>query len=450
MKQKMLGLMTAVVFAASCGFAADAASPPETFDRSHQNTDYKYDPNGNGMKDLFGPYFRIGTSTSAYQIKDTAYQEFVKKHFNSVTCENELKPDAIIKNIDGTDVTVDLKSADPILKFAEQNEIGVRGFTFLWYSQTPAKMFEGTPEEADLRMQNFIRETFTQLKTNYPNLKLYAYDVAAELFKNEGGGLRTAFGNSSGYDYSRWADVYGEDNDAFIINAFKTARENAPQGCKLLLSDYNEYMPEKTDDIYNLAKRIMQQGNYIDGISMQSHLSADYPDQTTYENAVKKLVSLGLDIQITELDVINNHKSSDQQMLQQLKDVFRIALKYEDRISSVTLWNPQGNSYHFYTLFQNNQPKDAYDELISDVFRSELPSTATGTLPEIRLGDANCDGGIDIADAVLVMRYSSEDQEAVITDQGLLNSDTDGDGRVRNNDAVLILQHIAKKITLPL
>ena len=63
-------------------------------------------------------------------------------------------------------------------------------------------------------------------------------------------------------------------------------------------------------------------------------------------------------------------------------------------------------------------------------------------------GDANCDGTVDISDAVLVMRYAVADREAVISEQGIKNADCDGNGNTDNEDATLILQHIAKKINL--
>ena len=80
-----------------------------------------------------------------------------------------------------------------------------------------------------------------------------------------------------------------------------------------------------------------------------------------------------------------------------------------------------------------------------------LPEKSGGNTDMIRerkdqTGDANCDGTVDVADAVLIMRYAVEDREAVITDQGKLNSDTDGDGSVSAEDAKLILLFIAKKI----
>ena len=62
---------------------------------SHQNNDYSYDPNGTGFKDYYGKCFRIGTEVNARNIQNPQVQEFIKKNFNSITCENEMKPDYI-------------------------------------------------------------------------------------------------------------------------------------------------------------------------------------------------------------------------------------------------------------------------------------------------------------------------------------------------------------------
>ena len=60
-------------------------------------------------------------------------------------------------------------------------------------------------------------------------------------------------------------------------------------------------------------------------------------------------------------------------------------------------------------------------------------------------GDLNQDGAADVADAVLLARYLASDAEAAVTDQGLANADTDGDGRVRDDDLTVLLKRIAKK-----
>ncbi|MBP0971498.1 MAG: Ig-like domain-containing protein, partial [Oscillospiraceae bacterium] len=67
-----------------------------------------------------------------------------------------------------------------------------------------------------------------------------------------------------------------------------------------------------------------------------------------------------------------------------------------------------------------------------------------GNIP--RPGDANCDGSIDVADAVLIARFAAEDREAAMTDQGRQNADVTHDGNTDGQDAAKLLQFIAKKL----
>ena len=69
------------------------------------------------------------------------------------------------------------------------------------------------------------------------------------------------------------------------------------------------------------------------------------------------------------------------------------------------------------------------------------PSTAAE-----KLGDANCDGAIDVADAVLIARFSAEDKEAILTGKGAANADVNGDGNIKADDATMILKYVAKII----
>ena len=62
-------------------------------------------------------------------------------------------------------------------------------------------------------------------------------------------------------------------------------------------------------------------------------------------------------------------------------------------------------------------------------------------------GDANMDGSVDVADAVLTARYVASDSSAAITDNGRLNADVTLDGNVDTDDITQILEFIAKKRT---
>ncbi|MBP0971995.1 MAG: endo-1,4-beta-xylanase [Oscillospiraceae bacterium] len=431
--------------------------------RQKQNKDYGYLAGGSGFKDLLGPYFRIGGTLNTTAAADARVRDFYQQHFNSVTCESEMNPAALISSISGTDVAVDLRAAKRILQFAEQNGIGVRGHAFLWNSQTPEEMFAGTPEESDARIACFIEKTFAQLREEYPGLKLYAYDVCDGMLRNDGSGLRGQEGAAG--DTSPWAAVYGDDNSDFIVEAFRTAREYAPADCKLFLSEDNEYRPAKTETICNLARRIMREGDYIDGIGMQSHLNVNEPNKTTYESAFKKIAALGLDIQITELEITGTKQDAAKQR-RLWKDVFSVAMTYADQISSVTLRNPLNAYVRMSDSVQNSlfsedmQPIRAYydildltDEIEPPVMTERLPDKPSNpylmmTEPEeqdLLPGDADCSGTVDIADVVLILRYVNGDREAKITDQGLRNANVNGDAQTDVMDAVKVLRMTAKK-----
>ena len=459
---------------------------------SHQNNDYTYDANGTGFKDYMGKYFRLGTCVNAWNIQKQDIQNFIKKNFNSITCENEMKPSEICvqSQSSGDNIVVSLQKADPILKFCEQNGIGLRGHTFVWYSQTPEWIFKEnmqtnsggfvSPETMNKRLESMIKNTFAELKKNYPNLKIYSYDVCNELFKNDGGGFR-----GDGSESSNWWAVYHDDS--FVINAFKYARQYAPEGCKLYMNDYNEYFVKKADDLYNMAKKIQAAGDYIDGIGMQSHMhAADFgktgsatksndPQFGTYADAIDKFNSLGLDVQITELDVTN---CADEKGASLFVDIFKVAMERSLNISSLTLWghcdsaswrNDYEDGGKPLPFDSNCQPKAFYNDIIAlsgkiepgpveettttttttvttttttTIVTSTTSTTSSGSTPEAKNpGDANCDGQVNMADAVFIMQCLSNPDKYKMSSEGEANADVDGSGDITNKDALMIQQY---------
>ncbi|WP_295076884.1 endo-1,4-beta-xylanase [Ruminococcus sp.] len=442
---------------------------------AHQNLNYTYEKGGDGFKDYMGPYFRLGTGVGGFEIGKSQAQEFIKKNYNSITCENEMKPDSIVAGVNGDEVDISLYGASAILKFAEENGIGVHGYTFVWYSQTPAYLFQDnreyvSKERMNKRLESMIKNTFAQIKSDYPDLQLHSYDVCSELFVNDGGGMRPA-------SNSNWTRVYGEGNSEYVVNAFKYAREYAPEDCKLYLSDYNEYMSAKTDDLINIAKTIMKEGDYIDGIGMEAHLDTRYPSASEFETAIKQFESLGLDIQITELDISNSTGPVDQLYPQ----IFEAAMKHAKNISCVTLSRTTDESLWRYDNniqlpFSNYKPKPFYNDIIALADKIDPPVTATTTtltstttttttttntttvtatttapvdfkeLLESKVskwGDANCDDGIDMGDAVIIMQSLANPNKYKLSDQGKYNADVyEAGGGITTNDAAAIQKHL--------
>ena len=292
------------------------------------------------LKDAFASHFKIGTSVSPNELNYG--QDFIKQHFNSITPENELKPDAILNQqasqSNGNNVNPQVAFRDgtkATLRFCEQNRIPLRGHTFVWHSQTPDWFFKqgfqnnGQFVSRDIvnqRLENFIKNTFELIAREFPQLTVYAYDVCNEVFQGGGGGLRPA-------GESKWMQVYGDDS--YIVNAFTYARKYAPSGCKLYINDFNEYMNAKTQNIIDMANKLKGLG-VIDGIGMQSHLGVNFPSAQAYTSALNRFVGTGLEVQITELDI--NWENNEAAQASLYKEVFKAAVQQSAHIPAVTLW----------------------------------------------------------------------------------------------------------------
>ena len=68
-----------------------------------------------------------------------------------------------------------------------------------------------------------------------------------------------------------------------------------------------------------------------------------------------------------------------------------------------------------------------------------LPNTASDNVK----GDANCDGNVDMSDAVLIMQTIANPSKYKLTEEGKANADMDGDG-ITNADALAIQKKLLK------
>ena len=352
-----------------------------------------------GLKDEFANYFRVGNILNAGTVKNSTITASFLKDYNSVECENETKPDATLvqSQCSGTNIGVSLKNAASIMDFCVNNHLAMRGHTLVWHSQTPVWFFKEnfdangnwvSSSVMDQRMETYIKNMFEAIQTQYPELNLYAYDVANECISDDQnrtanyGGTREPGENISGQ--SPWVQIYG--SNAFVEKAFTYARKYAPESCKLYYNDYNEYWEHKRDAIYSMCKSLYEK-SLLDGIGMQSHINADYDGfsgVSAYTTAMKKFLSIGCDVQITELDItMENGKYTLQQQADKYKAIFQAAMDWnknptsDGRVTAVCIWGPDDANTWIKTentplLYDtNHQPKLAYTTLTSMIPQSE-------------------------------------------------------------------------------
>ncbi len=361
-------------------------------------------PAGKGLKDEFANYFRVGNILNGGTVKNSSITAIMLKDHNVIECENETKPDAtLVQNgSSNTNIKVSLNSCAAIADFCQKNGIGFRGHTFVWHSQTPEWFFKSNFQQSgswvdkntmNQRMESYIKNMFAAFAQQYPSLELFSYDVCNECVsddsnrtKNNGGARVGGYGNGA----SPWVQVYGDNS--FVEQAFTYARQYAPQGCKLYYNDYNEYWDHKRDCIYNMCKNLFNKG-VLDGVGMQSHINADWNGFSGYDayvTAMKKYLSIGCDVQITELDIsTEGGKYSLDDQAKKYKAIFKAAYDWnkehpdKNRVSLVQVWGPTDNNSWVGTdkasgrsnaplLYTGNyQPKSAYTAITEIVPDSE-------------------------------------------------------------------------------
>ncbi|MDQ1034275.1 endo-1,4-beta-xylanase [Streptomyces sp. V3I8] len=227
-----------------------------------------------------GRYF--GTAVAANHLGEAAYASTLDTEFNSVTPENEMKWDAVEPSRN----SFSYGNADQIVSHAQSKGMKVRGHTLVWYSQLPG--WVGGLGAGDLRsaMNNHI----TQVMQHYKG-KIHSWDVVNEAFQDGSSGARRS---------SPFQDKLG---DGHIEEAFRTARATDP-AAKLCYNDYNtDGVNAKSNAVYAMVKDFKARGVPIDCVGFQSHFNSASPVPGDYRANLQRFADLGVDVQITELDI---------------------------------------------------------------------------------------------------------------------------------------------------
>ena len=330
-----------------------------------------------GLKDYYRDYFPIGVAVNPRMLESGKESSLILAQFNSMTPENVMK----MGPIHPEENRYNWEPADKIANFAVKNGLKLRGHTLCWHNQTPNWFFTDSSgktvskEVLLARLKRHINDVVSRYKG-----KVYAWDVVNEAVPDGGADI---------YRKSKFLEIIGEE---YIQRAFEYAHEADPTA-KLFYNDYNTENKAKRDKIYLIVQGLVAKGVPIHGVGLQAHWSLFEPTSQELEESITKFASLGLKIQITELDVSvhpKQHEVSkeafkgvsvftpemDEKQAQHYKMLFEVFRKYKNNISGITFWNLSDNyswldnfpirgRKDFPLLFdQNNQPKKAFFEVV--------------------------------------------------------------------------------------
>jgi endo-1,4-beta-xylanase len=322
-------LLFTLIFGALRGYTALAQTAP-----SSQGVGKK------GLKAYYRDYFPIGVAVSPRALRSDE-ASLITAQFSSVTPENAMKMGVIHPG----ENEYNFSGADSIVAFATRNNMRIRGHTLCWHNQVPGWLFKGADGDTvskEVLLQRLKQHIITVVG-RYKG-KVYAWDVVNEVISDK---------KEEFYRNSAWFRICGPE---FIEKAFVWAHEADP-GAVLFYNDYNEIDPMKRARILQMVSALRDKGIPVHGIGLQAHWAIDQPSADQLEQTLKDFSSLGLPLQITELDMSVYPKEHEARARQskdtsavysdsiaglqaaQYKMYFEKFRKYKKNITGITFWN---------------------------------------------------------------------------------------------------------------
>ena len=328
-----------------------------------------------GLKDYYKHYFPIGAAVSVRDLSGSESRLIVQQ-FNSLTAENSMKMGAIHPDQNH----YHWEEADSIVNFAMRHHMKVRGHNLCWHAQVPRWLFQDSCGELVSKnlLLKRLKEHITSVVRRYKG-KIYAWDVVNEAISDD---------RSDIYRNSLWFKICGRD---YIAKAFEYAHEADPDAI-LFYNDYGTENPVKRQKIYIMIKELLAEGVPINGIGLQGHWSISNPSREELEKTITLFSSLGLQVQVTELDVSvytgalegrlkqgRKEQSAvftpemEQRQLEKYKMLFGVFRKNRNKITGITFWNVSDRyswldmrgRKNFPLLFDRDlKPKKAYKAVV--------------------------------------------------------------------------------------
>ncbi|WP_338556445.1 endo-1,4-beta-xylanase [Paenibacillus sp. KS-LC4] len=375
------------------------------------------------LKDVYKSDFLLGNVPGNNDITPGNGQNaFFNYHFNSVTFGNEMKPDALQRNKG----TFTFARSDEMTAKSQAMGMKVHGHVLVWHSQTPAWFTQQVDAAGNARKDQAGNpiylsrdEALANMRTHIQTVmehfgdKVISWDVVNEAMQD---GPPAVADWKDALRQSPWYYSVGPD---FVEQAFIAAREvliKHPEwnDIKLYYNDFNDEFPEKRDAIYDMVKEMNDRyalthpGELlVDGIGLQSHYDMR-TKPANVEAAIVKYASLGVEISISELDVLAGMNASlsaewAEKQANLYAQLFQIYKKHADKIARVTIWGYTDSSswrasQNPLPFVSSLAPKPAYYAIINpEKYLAEHPLySAPETKSSTALyGTPDIDGTID-------------------------------------------------------
>ena len=283
----------------------------------------------------------------------------LSEQFNSLSPENELKW-MFVQPEEGV---FDFEGLDRLVAFADQHDMAVKGHGLISSCCNPDYIVAiDDPDE----MRDALTSHFEAVMGRYDG-KMDRWDVVTEMIETQGTALQQN-------DFYR---VLGSD---YIAEAFRIARAADPDARLFINENLVEFLPEKRQALYDLVSGLVADGVPIDGVALQMHETFVGPEPGVITEIVKSYHDLGLEVEVSELDV---HTYDPVSQAKIYGDVVAEALAAG--VTEISTWG--FTDKHLYTWLpgakplmfdEEYNPKPAYFAIRDALERFVEPASAPG------------------------------------------------------------------------
>lgn len=233
--------------------------------------------------------------------EDADYRQALKDHCQLLVGEGGLKWYDVRPSRD----QFVFEQPDRIVDFAAENGMKMRGHTLSWYAAMPDwALAMQTADEAEHELVHHIHTVVSRYRGRVPS-----WDVVNEPISEDPG-------RTGQFRESIWQSTIGP---RYMDIALRTAHELDPQA-QLVINEYDIEMNDgahrrKRDGLLDLVRDLKDRDVPLHAVGMQGHLRSGMEvDKDGVSRFVEELKTMGVDVLVTEMDVIDNHlPASDEE-----------------------------------------------------------------------------------------------------------------------------------------
>lgn len=243
----------------------------------------------------------LGTAVTLKHVADERYATTLSANFASVTTENELKMD----QTQPRSGEYRFENADRLVGWAAARSLPVRGHALVFGTQTPRWVWH--QRQFPDMVRKTLRDHITTLVRRYGD-RVREWDVVNEAIGHEGDWRSNAFYAALGPEY--------------VEESFRAARHADPTA-KLFYNEIGADLANpKQDAMFAMVGDLKAKG-LIDGVGFQMHVSIhEGPSYEQLRATLERFAALGLEVQITEMDVDADGLSAPEERLARQAQVY--------------------------------------------------------------------------------------------------------------------------------